>query len=94
MSFLLGKSSRYDSDSIPLLKKLCSFRVSPKHTMILMLLFDGKRFSILVRLAKRYLCVPATSVPAERIFSTVGLVISNQRSSLTPENADILEQNL
>ena len=51
---------------------------------------NSKRFPILARLAKRYLCVPATSIPAERIFSTARLVVSNKRSSLTPENADML----
>ena len=48
------------------------------------------RFPTLAKLARHYLCVPATSVPAERIFSIAGLVISNKRSSLTPENADML----
>ena len=48
------------------------------------------RFPTLAKLARHYLCVPATSVPAERIFLIAGLVISNKRSSLTPENADML----
>lgn len=48
------------------------------------------RFPTLARLAKCFLCVPATSVLAERIFSTAGLIVNQQRSCLKPENVDML----
>ena len=48
------------------------------------------RFPTLARLAKCFLCVPATSVPAERIFSTAGLIVNQQRSCLKPANVDML----
>ena len=48
------------------------------------------RFPTLAKPARWCLCVPATSVPAERMFSIAWLVISNKRSSLTLENADML----
>ena len=51
---------------------------------------NESRFLILSKLAKRLLCIPATSVPAERIFSTSGLIVNNQRASLKPENLDML----
>ena len=38
-------------------------------------------------LARRLLCIPATSAPAERLFSHAGLVISKARAALLPENA-------
>ena len=47
-------------------------------------------YPILSKVAKRYLCIPATSVPAERVFSTAGLIINEKRSSLLPQNADML----
>lgn len=42
------------------------------------------------RLAKMYLCIPATSAPSERIFSVASLIISKLRASITPSNAEIL----
>ncbi|XP_060648729.1 E3 SUMO-protein ligase ZBED1-like [Drosophila nasuta] len=38
--------------------------------------------------AKRILCVPATSIESERIFSKAGIIISNKRASLKPSNVD------
>lgn len=40
-------------------------------------------YPLLSQLAQRYLCVPGTSVSAERMFSTAGDIISAQRSLLT-----------
>ncbi|KAM8731669.1 E3 SUMO-protein ligase ZBED1-like [Acanthopagrus schlegelii] len=47
-------------------------------------------FPLLSRLAKRYLCIPGTSVSAERVFSTAGDVITAKRSVLKPEHVDQL----
>ena len=54
-------------------------------------------YPLLARQAKRYLCVPGTSVPSERVFSTVGDIITAKRSCLTPEHVDqllFLQRNL
>jgi hypothetical protein len=42
-------------------------------------------YPTLAKLAKKYLCITATSVPSERIFSKSGQIISEKRSRLSPK---------
>ena len=51
---------------------------------------NSHRFPYLSEVAKRVLCIPATSVPSERIFSKSGLVVNKQRASLKPSNVDMI----
>ena len=44
----------------------------------------------LANLAKARLCIPATSVPSERIFSTAGDIVTAQRAALNSEIVDKL----
>ena len=39
---------------------------------------------------KKCLCLPATSVPSERVFSTAGDILSAQRASLDADKVDML----
>ncbi|KAL0883411.1 hypothetical protein ABMA27_016796 [Loxostege sticticalis] len=42
----------------------------------------------LYKMAMKYLCIPATSVPAERVFSKAGLLCNQRRNRLDPEKVD------
>jgi len=48
------------------------------------------RYPTLTVLAKKYLAILATSVPAERAFSTVGNIVNRKRACLLSENVNIL----
>ena len=47
-------------------------------------------FPRLAMLARRYLCVMATSVSCERIFSTSGWIVNKRRCSLSDERISTL----
>ncbi|KAI4791864.1 hypothetical protein KUCAC02_033757 [Chaenocephalus aceratus] len=54
-------------------------------------------YPLLSHLAKRYLCIPGTSVSSERVFSTAGDIVTAQRSALLPDHVDqiiFLNKNL
>ena len=48
----------------------------------------AEAFPRLAAVAKKVLCVQGSSAPAERAFSANGLIVSQQRASLTPANAE------
>jgi hypothetical protein len=48
--------------------------------------YHQETYPLLATLAKKYLCIPATSAPAERLFSKAGLTITDKRNQL---NADL-----
>ncbi|XP_076052180.1 E3 SUMO-protein ligase ZBED1-like isoform X2 [Oratosquilla oratoria] len=47
-------------------------------------------FPLLQDKAKHYLCIPATSVPSEQVFSQTGDLISERRNCLSDENVNML----
>lgn len=47
-----------------------------------------QQFPWLTTLARKLLCIPATSTPSERVFNVAGLTISARRSSIHPNNVD------
>jgi hypothetical protein len=48
------------------------------------------KYPNLYRLVKRYVCIPATSCPSERIFSKAGEIICKKRSRLSPKHVNQL----
>ena len=99
MSFLLGTDgcqnhSTWEDEIEQFLKQT---QLDPDADTLVWWKANHKRFPTIAKLARRFLSIPATSVPSERIFSTAGLIITSLRSSLTVENVDMsifLNRNL
>ena len=57
----------------------------------------GKKYPILMELVQNIFCGTSTSVPAECLFSHVGLVVSKLRNRLSPSTLEtliMLKENL
>lgn len=50
---------------------------------------DNSHYPSLTESARRYLCTVATSVPAERLFSKAGELLSIRRSRIKPKHVDM-----
>jgi len=48
-----------------------------------------KHYTLLSILALKYLSIPGTSVPSERLFSKAGELVSAKRSRIKPKNIDM-----
>lgn len=51
---------------------------------------NENKFPHIAKLARKYLCIPATEVASERSFSAAGFTVNKLRASLDPENVDKL----
>ncbi|KAH7958664.1 hypothetical protein HPB49_004079 [Dermacentor silvarum] len=51
---------------------------------------NESKFPLVAELAKKYMCIPASSASSERVFLTAGNIITAKRSCLLPENVSCL----
>lgn len=51
---------------------------------------ESRKYPLLSILARKYLCVCATSSASERLFSSSGSIVSSSRASMKPEKVDML----
>jgi hAT family C-terminal dimerisation region len=51
---------------------------------------NDTRFRSLATLARKYLAIPATSAPSERVFSLAGNICNRRRACLSPAHLDAL----
>ena len=54
---------------------------------------NASKYPLLAKIAREFLCIPPTSAPSERSFSTAGRIISEKRTNLLPETAQDLIMN-
>jgi hypothetical protein len=87
-----------DSDAqyfLPLETELLSYKtmkVLPRQDCPLKFWRNCKgQYPLLSKFARKYLCVPATSAPSERLFSKAGELVSKRRAHLSD---DTIEQTL
>ncbi|MBN3273428.1 ZBED1 protein, partial [Polyodon spathula] len=97
MAFLLGEyyQDGDDSDSSPtpeeelgqyVLSKAVPTAVNP----IAWWKENAPSFPAVAKLARKFLCIPATAVPSERVFSTAGDTLTKLRASLDPDTVSEL----
>ena len=51
---------------------------------------NGVRYPCVSVLARKYLSIPATSVPSERAFSLTGHLVNEKRASMLPDTVNML----
>jgi hypothetical protein len=51
---------------------------------------NHSKYPTVWKLAERILAIPATSAPAERVFSSAARIVNKKRVNLKPQNVDLL----
>ena len=51
---------------------------------------NSHKYPKLSSIARKLLCIPATFVPYERLFSSAGNILNKKTAALDPDNVDML----
>ncbi|XP_017836262.1 zinc finger BED domain-containing protein 1-like [Drosophila busckii] len=78
------------ADTIILLRQYLEKKNEPEDTDPVLFWRNNTDLNALQNVAKKFLCVPATSAESERNFSKAGQIISDRRCSLKPNIVDMI----
>lgn len=67
-----------------------SLEIDPIHYWLDKSSSDSEDKKYFKKLVKKYFCIPATSVPSERLFSKAGNLLTVKRSKLKSKNVNML----
>ena len=99
ISFLMGSDSESDNNDEapqqPLVDEILELEFQKYCTVTATLLLKwwaakSASYPFMIKLARKYLGVPSTSVASERVFSTAGNIVNIRRSCVTPEHVNML----
>jgi len=65
----------------------CEAQIHPNDNPLEWWKIKQKKYPILSQLERKFLAIPASSVPCERLFSSAGNIITQKRNRLEPNIA-------
>lgn len=94
LQLLLGDSYNESGSASATSREACSryihAPIETENSVLEWWKLNEKHFPTLAKLARRFLAIPATSVPSERMFSAAGRLITKLRNRLGASKADML----
>ena len=95
LDFLLGADDQESKENTPtgtseVQRYMLELQINRNEDPLKWWYNNESRYPCLSLIAKKYLCIPATSASSERVFSTSGNIVTHKRSTLTSENVQSL----
>jgi hypothetical protein len=89
-AFVAKQSRKRQTKGCDTLASFLSTDIEDMETTDVYTWWHARRDSPLHRLAMKYLTIPATSCPSERLFSLAGYLLNQRRSRLTGEHSNMI----
>lgn len=94
LDFLLGETTEEEdvlpSSAVEIQKYMLEQPVDRNDNPLAWWHNNESRFPLLALVANKYLSIPSTSSPSERVFSTSGNIVTHKRSVLSPDSVKYL----